>query len=109
MDIVTWGKLAPTLNTTQRRRWPKLLAEKVRRADRDIFDQFPEDTPIFLLHGKEDPLVPTFYTDDWLRRRREQGKSTENAQLFVQEKTGHSCTKEMIGLITGFLQQQLRL
>lgn len=107
MDSVPSAALRDSMNDLQRRRWPQLLAEKTAHDDRQLFEQFPPTAPLLLCNGKEDPLVPTFYTADWLRRREHAGLKGIDSTLFVQERTGHSCTKEMIRLIADWLAERI--
>lgn len=107
MHLVPWPDLYDSMNSIQRGRWPRLLAEKTARDDRQLFQQFPTTAPLLLCNGKEDPLVPAFFTADWLQRREQAGLKGVDTTHFVQERTGHSCTKEMIGLITNWLGQHI--
>jgi len=103
---VSYDELKKVMNTQQRRRWPRALAELIREGDKKAYEEFPTDVPLLLCNGKEDPLVPAFYTASWLERRREVVSSPcggENVQFFVQENTGHSCTKEMVAMIAAWV------
>jgi pimeloyl-ACP methyl ester carboxylesterase len=103
---VSYDRLLDVMNDEQRRRWPRALAEQISEADRNVFEEFPTDLPLMLCNGKLDPLVPQFYTAEWLEKRRNYGVSVgqeDNVKFFVQENTGHSCTKEMIAMIAAWL------
>lgn len=84
-------------------RWPDSIDKQVAARDEAVFRGFPRDVPSLLCGGKEDPLVPPRYTAEWLDRRRQEG-GNDRTSLFIQENTGHSCTKEMITLISGWLE-----
>jgi hypothetical protein len=84
------------------RRWPQTLAELVREGDRKVYEEFPTDVPVLICNGSEDRLVPASYTAPWIEKRRKNGlipEGDDNLKLFVQENTGHSCTKEMVAMI----------
>lgn len=87
------------------RRWPRSLAEIVRRDDRKVADEFPTDVPLLLCNGLHDKLVPAKYTAAWVEERRR--KSDQHVTFFVQENTGHSCTKEMVAMIAVWLRDIL--
>ncbi len=63
--------------------------------------------PTLICNGKQDQLVPTFLTEEWLEKRRTSKQlvpgENKNVKLFVQENTGHSCNKEMVALISDWL------
>jgi hypothetical protein len=103
---VRYDKLEKIMNEEQKRRWPKALAESIRQGDEIVYEEFPVKVPLLLCNGKHDPLVPAFYTGSWLEKRRENILSPEeqkNVNFFVQENTGHSCTKEMVAMIASWL------
>jgi len=106
LNSVTYDRLEKTMNKVQRRRWPKALAEVVREGDRKVYEEFPDDVPVLICNGKYDALVPAFYTASWLEKRRARShahRKDGNVQFFVQENTGHSCTKEMVAMIASWL------
>jgi len=96
----------------QKRRWPKALAQIVQNGDRTVFESFPVDIPLLVCNGKQDPLVPTYFTEKWLDKRQEKvlvkGEET-NVEFFVQENTGHSCTKEMVTMIADWIGNMFEL
>ena len=104
---VSYQRLEKVMNKQQRRRWPRALAELVREGDRKIYEEFPPHVPLLMCNGVHDRLVPARYTSSWLETRSLQngdlalGKN--NAKLFIQENTGHSCTKEMVSMIAEWL------
>jgi len=87
----------------KKRRWPRALAELTSEDDRRVREEFPSDIPMLICCGKQDPLVPAFYTAEWLKKRKEEGLSSGNETFFLQENTGHSCTKEMVAMIAAWL------
>ncbi len=103
LDRVSYEKIERVMNDQQRRRWPPALAKLVSESDRKVREEFPPEVPMLICCGKQDPLVPAFYTAEWLKKRREEGRSLGNETFFVQENTGHSCTKEMVAMIAGWL------
>lgn len=103
---LSYEKLEKVMNKDQRRRWPRALAELVREGDRKVYEEFPRDAPILICNGKQDPLVPTFHTASWLEKIRENilaPGEKERMKFFVQDNTGHSCTKEMVGMIAAWI------
>ena len=104
---VSYPRLEKVMNKQQRRRWPRALAELVREGDRKVYEEFPPHVPLLMCNGVHDRLVPARYTSSWLETRSLQngdlalGKN--NAKLFIQENTGHSCTKEMVSMIAEWL------
>lgn len=101
-----YDTLEKIMSKEQKRRWPRALSELVREGDRKVYEEFPADTPLFVCNGKEDPLVPTSYTAAWLEKRREDMMTPEEegkANFFVQDNTGHSCTKEMVAMIAAWM------
>lgn len=106
LGSVSYDRLQATMNEEQRRRWPRALAEQISEGDRNVYEEFPADVPLLLCNGKQDPLVPAFYTASWLEKRSRNGLSPgeeEKVKFFVQENTGHSCTKEMVAMIAAWL------
>ncbi|KAJ5811430.1 hypothetical protein N7474_007731 [Penicillium riverlandense] len=89
----------------QQRRWPRSLAEIVHRDDLKVADEFPTDVPLLLCNGLHDRLVPAKYTAAWVEERREKGD--QHVTFFVQENTGHSCTKEMVAMLVAWLRDSL--
>ncbi|KAJ5611172.1 hypothetical protein N7510_007891 [Penicillium lagena] len=89
----------------QQRRWPRSLAEIVHRDDCKVAKDFPTDVPLLLCNGLHDKLVPAKYTAAWVEERRR--KSDQHVTFFVQENTGHSCTKEMVAMIAVWLRDIL--
>ena len=106
------GKLANGSGTCpmteqQRRRYPQALADVVRNQDEVVFNSFPSSTPTFVCCGALDPLVPPKHSLAWLKRREEVGRGLRQARVFVQDNTAHSCTKEMVGLISEWIDALL--
>ncbi|KAG0652792.1 hypothetical protein D0Z07_0055 [Hyphodiscus hymeniophilus] len=103
---VGYDELQSAMDEQQRRRWPQMIAEQISEGDRKVFEDFPTDVPVLLCSGKQDPLVPAFYTTAWLENRRRMSVSPregDNIEFFVQDNTGHSCTKEMVSMIAAWL------
>ncbi|XWW94139.1 hypothetical protein V2A60_002081 [Cordyceps javanica] len=103
----SYDDLERHMTAEQRRRWPRPLAALVRQADVDVAHHFP-DLPVMLCNGKYDRLVPAAHTVSWLERRR-QGRGSKpatDAELFVQDNTGHSCTKEMVARIADWIGER---
>jgi pimeloyl-ACP methyl ester carboxylesterase len=103
---VSYDSLEKVMNDQQRRRWPRALAEIIQEGDKKVYEEFPVDVPLLVCNGKQDPLVPTFHTASWLEKRRENILAPEeekNVKFFVQDDTGHSCTKEMVGMIAAWI------
>lgn len=108
LDTLSYDRLEKVMDEQQKLRWPRALAEVVREGDRKVYEEFPADLPLLICNGKQDPLVPAFYTASWVekRRRRRAGLTSgkeENVNFFVQENTGHSCTKEMVAMMAVWL------
>lgn len=103
---VKYDRLEKVMNDQQKRRWPRALAELIQEGDRKVYEDFPSDVPLLVCNGKQDPLVPTFHTAAWLEKRREDilalGED-ETVKFFVQDNTGHSCTKEMVAMIAAWI------
>ncbi|KAF8852582.1 hypothetical protein BDZ45DRAFT_599741 [Acephala macrosclerotiorum] len=101
---VPYDELEKIMNKEQRRRWPGALSRSIREGDRIVYEEFPTDVPMLICNGKQDSLVPTFHTADWLAKRRENGIMDEElVRFFVQDNTGHSCTKEMVAMISRWI------
>lgn len=113
LDTVSYEHLSKVMNEQQRRRWPSALAELVREGDRRVYEEFPTDLPLLMCNGVHDQLVPARYTSSWLERRsrmnNESVSKNKKSRLFVQENTGHSCTKEMVNMIAEWLGDMYRL
>ncbi|PTB63642.1 hypothetical protein BBK36DRAFT_1171118 [Trichoderma citrinoviride] len=108
LDTVTYEDLEKAMDEQQRLRWPRALAELVRQDDKRVFEDFPSELPLFLCHGECDRLVPARYTTSWLQRRSailKRNVMSENGKtrVFIQENTGHSCTKEMVAMLADWL------
>ena len=101
----SYDELEKAMTEEQKRRWPRRLAELVNSNDRKVADEFPADVPILLCNGAVDPLVPAPYTASWVDSRRQikGGNTSDRVRFYVQENTGHSCTKEMVALIASWL------
>jgi pimeloyl-ACP methyl ester carboxylesterase len=112
LDTVSYQRLEKVMDEQQRRRWPRALAELIREGDRKVYEEFPAHVPLLMCNGMQDKLVPALYTASWLekRRRRNGGKSGAkgNVKFFVQENTGHSCTKEMVAMIASWLSDMYK-
>ena len=106
LGAVSYDRLRKAMEEQQRRRGPRALAEIIRQGDRLIYEEFPSNVPLLICNGKQDRLVPAHYTASWLEKRRAKvsvsGKE-ENVNFFVQQNTGHSCTKEMVAMIADWL------
>ena len=105
LGSVRYDGLESIMNEQQKRRWPRAIADQINDGDRKVFEEFPTDVPVLLCNGKQDLLVPAFYTASWLEKRRV-GMSPgvhNNVDFFVQDNTGHSCTKEMVAMIATWL------
>lgn len=104
LHTVRYDDLQTVMTEQQKRRWPRALADLAREADRKVEDEFP-DVPMMLCNGQYDTLVPARYIASWVeRRRKRQGNAgVKDTELFVQENTGHSCTKEMVAKIADWL------
>ncbi|KAH8705841.1 hypothetical protein BGW36DRAFT_18778 [Talaromyces proteolyticus] len=103
-----YDELKKLMTTTQQRRWPLALAEIVHRDDGKVAEDFPSDIPLLLCNGMYDQLVPVKYTATWVEERRrlrseQSDKRHDNVTFFVQENTGHSCTKEMVAMMAVWL------
>ena len=112
LDTVAYDQLSEVMNEKQRRRWPRDLAELVREGDRMAYEEFPVHVPLLMCNGVHDQLVPARYTSSWLERTsRLNGvlpQAKKSAKLFVQENTGHSCTKEMVEMVAEWLGEMYR-
>jgi hypothetical protein len=106
LGSVSYERLETVMTKEQRRRWPRALAEIIFDSDRAVYEMFPVDVPLLICNGKQDPLVPTFFTGKWLEKRRENKLvpgEEGNVKFFVQDNTGHSCTKEMVAMIADWI------
>ncbi|PMD14618.1 hypothetical protein NA56DRAFT_734899 [Hyaloscypha hepaticicola] len=106
LGYLKYDQLEAVMTKEQRRLWPRVLAELVQEGDRTVYESFPVDVPTLICNGKQYQLVPTFFTEEWLEKRREKrlvADENENVKLFVQENTGHSCTKKMVALISDWI------
>ncbi|KAJ5108665.1 hypothetical protein N7456_005340 [Penicillium angulare] len=107
-DTLDYEKLKQLMNPKQQRRWPEPLAKIVHQDDRKVSNDFPTDVPLFLCNGLHDKLVPAKYTNTWVEARRQSPEgSKQDITFFVQENTGHSCTKEMIAMMAVWLRDIL--
>ena len=102
LDRISYDELEPLLSTQQRQRWPRALADHVGAADKCVAKGFPRDVPMLLCNGIVDELVPARFTAAWVQSRKE-SQSTQPIELYIQENTGHSCTKEMVGRLASWL------
>ncbi|KAL6824674.1 Alpha/Beta hydrolase protein [Trichoderma sp. SZMC 28015] len=114
LETVSYDQLEKLMDESQRRRWPRALAELIREGDRKIYEEFPSDVPLFMCNGEYDKLVPARYTTSWLERRstmRNGSKTSKDIKprLFIQENTGHSCTKEMVAMLADWLGDLYKL
>ena len=112
LDTVSYEQLSEVMNEQQRRRWPRVLAELVRDGDRKAYEEFPTNLPLLMCNGVHDQLVPARYTSSWVERTSRLNGGLSSAKkptkLFVQENTGHSCTKEMVKMIAEWLGDMYR-
>lgn len=109
LRTLPYDDLQAFMTEQQRRRWPRALADLAREADQKTEDEFP-DVPIMLCNGQYDTLVPARHTASWIERRKMRGKEdVSDIELFVQENTGHSCTKEMVAKIADWLGNMFAL
>ncbi|KAL7794298.1 Alpha/Beta hydrolase protein [Trichoderma ceciliae] len=115
LETVPYEQLEKVMNKKQRRRWPRALAEFVREGDKKINEEFPTHLPLFMCNGEYDKTVPARYTTSWLERRKatiDDGNLTSaesKTRLFIQENTGHSCTKEMVAMLADWLGELYKL
>lgn len=105
IDTLEFKKLYELMNPQQRRMWPHTLDKLIRDRDQVVTKSFPTDVPILLCNGKYDKLVPAKYTEEWVAKR----KHSKNIKLFVQDNTGHSCTKEMVAMLAVWLSDMFSL
>lgn len=108
LHTVSYDTLERVMTDQQRGRWPRALGDLVRETDRKVEEQVPSEIPMLLCNGEYDTLVPARYTAAWLKRREKGvgGSSPEvsgKTTLFIQENTGHSCTKEMVAMTADWL------
>ncbi|PTB40245.1 hypothetical protein M441DRAFT_195800 [Trichoderma asperellum CBS 433.97] len=114
LETIDYDQLEKVMNEQQRRRWPRALAELIREDDKRILEEFPANVPLFMCNGEYDKLVPSRYTSSWLERRKamlDGGMASEESKtrLFIQENTGHSCTKEMVAMLADWLGDLYKL
>ncbi|KAJ5536512.1 hypothetical protein N7513_009698 [Penicillium frequentans] len=102
-----YEKLRQAMNSTQQKRWPRALAEIVNQDDQQVTDEFPDDVPLLLCNGKYDKLVPAKYTAAWVEERQKRSGGKQDITFFVQDNTGHSCTKEMVAMTAEWLRDIL--
>lgn len=105
-----YDDLQGLMNPEQQNRWPRALANVVSRDDRKVTDDFPTDVPLLLCNGVHDKLVPAKHTASWVDNRRRKNKENgvdQDITFFVQENTGHSCTKEMVAMMAVWLKDIL--
>ncbi|KAJ5669037.1 hypothetical protein N7462_010107 [Penicillium macrosclerotiorum] len=95
-----------TESEKQQSRWPQALSEIVDRDDREVANYFPNNVPLLLCNGAYDRLVPAKYTAEWIEERRSKG-CEQDITFYVQENTGHSCTKEMVAMMAVWLRDIL--
>ncbi|RDW77703.1 hypothetical protein BP6252_05756 [Coleophoma cylindrospora] len=94
---IPYETLAGTMTVEQKTRWPQVLSRLVSEQDAAIDEKFP-NIPLLLMGGKQDPLVPVRFTEPWVKKHIER-----NVEFFVQDNTGHSCTKEMVARMAAWL------
>lgn len=94
---IPYETLAKTMTEEQRKKWPHVLSQLVADQDAAIDEHFP-DIPLLLMGGKQDPLVPVRFTEPWVKKHAER-----DVEFFVQDNTGHSCTKEMVAKMAEWL------
>ncbi|KAJ5638781.1 hypothetical protein N7528_001171 [Penicillium herquei] len=103
-----WEKLQQLMDSTQERRWPRPLAEMVHREDWKAANEFPTDVPLLLCNGVHDKLVPAKYTRAWVEASKQNPeRANQDIRFFVQDNTGHSCTKEMVAMMAEWLRDIL--
>ncbi|KAJ6789458.1 hypothetical protein PWT90_00259 [Aphanocladium album] len=100
----SYDEMEKHMTEVQKSRWPHPLANLVRQGDLDIENNFP-DLPVILCNGKYDKLVPARHTEAWLDSRRRSGLASD-MELFTQDNTGHSCTKEMVAKIADWIGER---
>jgi pimeloyl-ACP methyl ester carboxylesterase len=99
--------LVSYMDDIQRARWPRWLHDIVRSGDSAIQDGgFPKNVKLLLQNGAKDPLVPAHYTTQWVNSV---SRKERDIEYFVQENTGHSCTKEMVYNIAAWLGKILQI
>lgn len=105
LENVEYDRLEKVMNEEQRQRWPRALAELIQKTDREISKNLPTNIPLLLCNGMQDQLVPARYTASWVNRRVKMGENgmVNSTNFFVQDNTGHSCTKEMVTLLSTWL------
>lgn len=108
LGSVSYNELEAVMTEEQRRKWPRAIAKIVQDSDKKVYEEFPRDVPLMICNGKQDPLVPTFFTEKWLEKRQKK-EPHQNVEFFVQDNTGHSCTKEMVALIADWIGNMFEL
>lgn len=102
---IPYDKLSESLTESQRKRWPRALSQHIAEMDEVTAKWFPQNIPTCIMDGKLDPLVPDRFTEAWVKKQHALGY--ENIEYFVQENTGHTCTKEMVDNASRWLIQLL--
>ncbi|ANB13126.1 hypothetical protein AWJ20_1407 [Sugiyamaella lignohabitans] len=75
---------------------PRPLFNLVSRQDYELERHFPVPIKVFMLCGRDDPLVPAKYTEKWVASRALQDhRRPLDLKLYIQPNTGHVCTPEM--------------
>lgn len=93
------------LTQEQQRHYPEALHTLLSLEDTDIFEKFPFGVvKLFFSFGAEDKLVPPEYSRLWVDLGL---SSNSDSASFVQEKTGHNVTMEMIDAFTTWLVEQV--
>lgn len=117
LDMVGYDRLERVMDIRQKRCWPQALAERARAGDHKVYAEFPVDTPVLLCNGALDPLVPAHFTESWVATQTKKTpkqrqvitatRAFDNAhtpiEFFLQDNTGHSCTKEMVARLAAWL------
>ncbi|ODQ65309.1 hypothetical protein NADFUDRAFT_47012 [Nadsonia fulvescens var. elongata DSM 6958] len=90
---------------TLRRKWPRELHRLLSHSDKLIFDTICTSLKIFILNGADDTLVPSSFSDDWIKHRQnsQDPLAKQNLKVFVQPGVGHLCTNEMVKLVSEWL------
>ncbi|PRT53029.1 hypothetical protein B9G98_00649 [Wickerhamiella sorbophila] len=68
-------------------------------AYQDRVDLIGKPFPVLALCGADDTLVPASYTEQWAK----EGTLAANQIVYVQPKTGHECTPEMIDMLCDWI------
>ncbi|OKL60967.1 hypothetical protein UA08_03691 [Talaromyces atroroseus] len=104
-DGMSYEDLHGIMRPRQQRMWPRTLDKIIGEGDRKAFEEFPTGVPLLLCNGKYDKLVPAKYTASWVEKR----KQSNNIEFFVQDNTGHSCTKEMVSMLARWLSDMFQV